>query len=239
METSKLISLKPPRNLKATIYSILVLILYVYTYSLMFKHSLESGSIPKYNDFDIFQILITTLWFLIIISIVWSYKIAKQTGRETSTWIIIGLFTGPIGLLIISLKDYKIKNHEILSTIKKTRLEYKQELEKTIKSENRQEYNREVEQKYNQLLITRTAEIITKEKVETLKELIDNGVIDKNTDLKEKERIIKFVELNKIEDSEIENWNPDWIENDNLCPACGNLLDMKSNNCLNCGLKIK
>ncbi len=51
------------------------------------------------------QTYMIILWILIIISIVWSYKIAKQTGREPALWIIIGFMSGPVGLLIISLKD--------------------------------------------------------------------------------------------------------------------------------------
>jgi hypothetical protein len=205
----------------------------------MFERSFKNRLVLFNNDIDIFQVLIITLWFLVIISVVWSYRIAKQTGREPVIWILVGLVAGPIGLLIISLKDYNIKNAELLNTIKKTRFEYKQELKETNNTEVSPEYLMELEQKYHHLLTERSVEIITKEKVVTLKELIDSGVIDKNTDLKEKERILRFVELNKIKDSEIENWNPEWIEDDNICPACGNLLETKLNNCLNCGLRIK
>ena len=239
MEINRLISLQPHRNLKAAIYSIVVLTLYVFVYLLMIERLFTSSSLPTYNDIDIFDVIIITLWFLIIISIVWTYKIAKQTGREPGLWIFIGFISGPIGLLIISLKDYKIKNTELLNAIKKTRLEYKQELKKTVNTKINPEYLIELEKKYHHLLSERSVEIITKEKVVSLKELIDNGIIDKNTDLKDKERIIGFVERNKIIDSEIENWNPEWIEDDDLCPACGSPLDKRSNTCLNCGLRIK
>jgi len=147
MGISGLISLKPHRNYKATIYALVVFALYVAVYSIMIKYSFKSSSIPTYNDIDIFQILVISLWLLIVVSIVWSYKIAKQTGREPAIWVMIGIFTGLIGLLII--------------------------------------------------------------------------------------------ELNKLKDTEIENWNPEWITNENICPACGTRIDKKSNNCLNCGLRIK
>jgi len=237
MEINKLISLKPHRNYKATVYSIAVLALYIFAYALMVKRTFKNNSIPTFDDFDIFEILVITLWFLIIISIVWSYRIAKQTGREPATWIVIGFFAGPIGLLILSLKDYKIKNDELLHAIKMTRQEYVKELRSNRNKDS--DFVTGLEQKYHQLLTERSAEIITKEKVETLKELVENGVIDPDTDLKEKERIIKFVELNKIKDSEIEKWNPEWIDDTSICPACGAKLDKESNNCLNCGLRIK
>ena len=102
METNKLISLRPHRNYKATIYSSAVLILYIITYVLMIKNFFNTGVIPTFNDIDIIQILAIALWMLIIISIVWSYKIAKHTGREPGLWIFLGFIIGPIALLVIS-----------------------------------------------------------------------------------------------------------------------------------------
>ena len=236
MEINKLISLKPHRNYKALIFSLVVLTLNVFLYILMIKQSVNKPG-QLLNNSKHFEILFLGFWFLTIISIVWSYKIAKQTGREPGIWVIIGLFAGAFGLLIISLKDYKIKNETLLKIIKKTRKEYQNELKK--KGNNNPEYKSELEQKYNQILIDRTAEVLTKEKMEIVKELVDRGVISKETDLKEKERVIKRIEQNKIQDKELLEWNPDWVENERLCPACGTTIDSNSDYCLNCGLKLK
>ena len=192
-----------------------------------------------FNESKYFEILFIILWFLTIVSIVWSYKIAKKTGHEPGTWIIIGLLIGPIGLLIISLKDYKIKNEELLEIIKKTRNEYQTELRKKRSNSKSTEYELKLEQRYNKILIERTVKILTKEKIEIIKELVDRGIINKETDLKEKERIIKLTEQNKFKENELSEWNPDWIDNENLCPACGTPIDSKSDYCLNCGLKLK
>lgn len=233
------IFLKPHRNYKAAIYSIIIIALFFILNAVMIQEFIERKSIPAFYEVDLTQVLFIFLWFLSLISIVWTYNISKKTGRESGMWIILGLMTGPLALLIISFKDYKIRNFELAYIIKKTRLEYNQALKQAMQVKNNPESLQDLEQKYTQLLKERAVEIITKEKLGTLKELIDNGVINKDTDLNEKERLIKIVELNKINDTDIEEWNPDWAENDDLCPACGNSLDIYSNTCLNCGLKIK
>ena len=89
------------------------------------------------------------------------------------------------------------------------------------------------------MLFRSAAEIMTKEKMEIVKELVDRGVISKETDLKEKERVIKLIEQNKIQDKELSEWNPNWVKNESLCPACGTPIDSNSDYCLNCGLKLK
>jgi hypothetical protein len=205
----------------------------------MIKSFYNAESIQKFNGIDIFQILAIALWVLYIISIVWSYKIAKRTGREPGLWIFLGFIIGPIALLIISLKDYNIDNPELERTIKKTRKEFKDELDKEKKNRLDTEIKDKLEEKYKKRLNERAVEIITKDKVGTLQNLVDNGVIDKNTDIKEKERLIKFIEQNKIKDTEVENWSPEWVDDESVCPACGSQLDKSSNNCLNCGLRIK
>lgn len=239
METNRLISLKAHKNYNATIYSSVVLILFIITYVLMIKNFINTDGISTFNDIDIIQILANALWVLIIISIVWSYKIAKQTGREPGLWIFLGFITGPIALLIISLKDYNIENPELETAIKITRKEFKDELNKEKRNNPDTEIKDKLEEKYNQRLNERAVDIITKDKVGTLQNLVDNGVIDKNTDIKEKERLIKFIEQNKFKDTEVENWSLEWVDDESVCPACGTPLDKSSNNCLNCGLRIK
>lgn len=239
METDKLISLKPHRNYKATLFSSVVLVLYIITYALMIKSNLRTGPIPTFNNIDPFFVLVIVLWVLIIISIIWAYRIAKKTGREPVLWVFLGIITGPIALLIISLKDYKVDNSELNEVVKKTRNEFKEELAQDRRNGLDTGHENRLEEKYDQLLNDRVADIITKNKVGILQGLVDNGIIDKNTDIKEKERLIRFMEHNKINDTEVEKWSPDWLDDENVCPACGAQLHKNSLNCLNCGLKIK
>ena len=220
-------------------FSSVVLVLYIITNALMIKSNLRTGAAPTFNNIDPFYMLVIVLWVLIIISIIWTYRIAKQTGREPGLWFFLGVFTGPIALLIISLKDYKVDNSELNEVVRKTRKEFKEASAQERRNGLDTGHENRLEEKYNQILNDRTADTITKNKVGILKGLVDNGIIDKNIDITEKERLIRFMEHNKTKDTEVENWSPDWLDDENICPACGAQLYINSNNCLNCGLKIK
>ncbi len=236
-----MISIIPYKNVNATIYSIIVLILIILVYVLTFN-SMQSDDFDL-SSFDFYNVLFTCIWILFILSIVWSYKIAKQTGRDPSLWIFIGIFIGPLALLILSLKDYYIKNPTLRDEIIRTRLEYKKELNnteeiKTVRQDNKS-LKRELLNKYQNILVERSAKILTQDKLDTLKELLDNGIINSKIDLTKKKRLIEIIEYNRLKDVDVVNWNPEWLDDESVCPACGTKLDKNSENCLNCGLKVK
>ncbi len=243
MINRELISIEPYRNLKATVYSLFVLILFVGLYVIMFNSIIIGNDIKTIQRETIFQAYMMIIWILIIGSIVWSYKIAKQTGREPALWIIIGFMAGSIGLLIISLKDYYIKDFKIKNIIITTRQEFKEKLKSelgTIQDKELKNKKRlEITQEFQKLLTEKCSKEFTYEKVEMLKELVDKGIIDKNTDLTEKARIIEKMDSFKMISSDEINWKKEWTDNESVCPACGTELEEKPEYCLNCGLKIK
>ncbi len=238
-----LISIKPYRNVEATIFSLFVLVLLLGVYIFTFWSFFNSGNIKTLQHEMFTPVFVVILWLLIIASIIWSYKVAKQTGREPALWIIIGLIAGSIGLLILSLKDYNIKNLKIKSIILTTRTEFKEKLNneldtvtnKDLKNKKRQE----ITQDFQRLLLERCSKEFTFVKVELLKEMVDKGILNKDTDLEDKARIIEKMESYKMTDSDRINWKHEWVENELICPACGTELDEESNNCLDCGLKVK
>lgn len=231
MELSNLINLKPYRNLSATFYALFILIflISIIMFEYYFNNLNRSTVVSLFNTFYII------LWILILLSIIWTYKIAKRTGRNSGLWVFLGLIFGPIPLLFISLMDYKIDNPMILNIIYQIRKDYKNEINNKSGFESAQA----IENKYNVILKEEVAKIFTIEKVSALKELIDIGVIDNNVDIKDKERIIGIIEHNKLNDSETINWTQEWNNNENLCPACGQQIDKESTFCLNCGLRVK
>jgi len=243
MINRELISIEPYRNLKATVYSLFVLILFIGLYIFLFRSITNVNDIRIIQRENIVQAYFIVLWLLIIVAIVWSYKVAKQTGREPALWIIIGLMAGPIGLLILSLKDYYIKDFKIKNIIITTRQEFKEKLkseldiiqDKEFKNRKRHEITKE----FQDLLVEKCSREFTYEKVEILKELVDKGIIDKNTDLTEKARILEKMDSFKMTSSDEIKWKKEWTDNESVCPACGTEMEEKSDYCLNCGLKIK
>ncbi len=243
MINKELISIVRYRNIKATIYGLFVLVLFIGVNIFMINSISNGNDIRNIQRENITQTYMIVLWILIIISIVWSYKIAKQTGREPVLWVVIGLMAGSIGLLIISLKDYYIKDIKIQNIIITTRQEFKEKLKRElgrIKDKELKKKKRfEITQEFQKLLVERCSKEITDEKVKVLKELVDKGIIDKNTDLTEKARIIEKMNSLKMTSSDEINWEKEWIENESVCPACGAELEENSDYCLDCGLKIK
>lgn len=243
MINRELISIEPYRNLKATVYSLFVLILFIGLYIFLFRSITNVNDIRIIQRENIVQAYFIVLWLLIIVAIVWSYKVAKQTGREPALWIIIGLMAGPIGLLILSLKDYYIKDFKIKNIIITTRQEFKEKLKSELdiihdkKFKNRKRL--EITKEFQDLLVEKCSREFTYEKVEILKELVDKGIIDKNTDLTEKARILEKMDSFKMTSSDEIKWKKEWTDNESVCPACGTEMEEKSDYCLNCGLKIK
>lgn len=233
-DITKLISLKPYRNYWATAFAIIILFSILFLYYI-FIRGVINNDLNKI--IELYGIVPSILSIALLIALIWSYRIAKQTGREPSVWIFIGIFLGPIGLLILSLKDYKINNLDLAEIVRKTRIEYKNELKESHNLNNG--LAQDLELKYSKILFDRTSQIITKEKLKVLKDFIDDGVIDDKIDVKEKERLINLIEKNKLIDSELENWSPEWAENEMICPACGYPVQDGSNICLGCGLRLK
>ncbi len=239
----ELISIKPYRNIKATVFSLFVLILYFGLHIIMFKHLFDGNDILTIQRDSFIQTYMGILWFLIIGSIIWSYKVANQTGREPALWIVIGFMAGPVGLLILSFKDYSIKDFRIKDIIQKTRIEFKthltKELSTIIEKEQKKRRGDHITQKYQELLYNRCSKIITAEKIDLIRDLADKGIIDPNIDIAEKARILEKIESHKLKGSDEIDWKTEWTENELLCPACGTEIEKTVNNCLNCGLRLK
>lgn len=237
------ISIQPYKNVKATIFSLAVLGLYIVLYVFVFISFSNHKKVIPFNTDSGIQYYFIIVWLFTIGSIVWSYKIAKQQDREPAIWILIGISIGSIGLLILSLKDYDIKDPKIKEIILRTRKEFKarlktelgQFLDKNLIKEKKIILTKE----YQNLLEIRCAAALSNEKIELLKEMINLGLVDQNTDLTDKARIIEKMETYKMTGSDEINWKKEWVENDTICAACGTEIDEKSSYCLNCGLKIK
>lgn len=239
----ELISIIPYRNIKATIFSLFVLVLYFGLHIIIFRNFFDGNNILTIQRDRFIQTYMIFLWFLIIGSIIWSYKVAKQTGREPVLWILIGFGAGPIGLLILSFKDYSIKDFKVKDLVLKTRIEYKTKLikELSIISEKEKKHKRkdDITQEYQVLLYNRCSKLITAEKIDLIKDLADKGIIDPNIDFDEKARLLEKIESYKSQGSDEIDWKVEWTENESLCPACGTEIEKELNNCINCGLKLK
>ncbi len=239
----ELISIKPYRNIKATVFSLFVLILYFGLHIIMFRYLFEEKDILTIQRDRFIQTYMGILWFLVIGSIIWSYKVAKQRGREPALWIVLGFMAGPVGLLILCFKDYYIKDFRIKDIIQKTRVEFKthltKELSTIIEKEEKKRRRAQITQEYQELLYNRCSKIFTAEKIDLIKDLADKGIIDPNIDIAEKARIIEKIESHQLKRSDEIEWKTEWTENESLCPACGTELEKTMNNCINCGLRIK
>lgn len=239
----ELISIIPYRNVKATTFSLFVLALYIGLHIIMFRYLFNGNDILTIQNDRFIQAYMIILWFLIIGSIIWSYKVAKQTGREPVLWILIGFIAGPIGLLILSFKDYSIKDFKVKDIVLKTRIEYKAKLikELSVISEKEKKHKRkdEITQEYQVLLNNWCSKVITAEKIDLLEDLAEKGIIDPNIDIAEKARLLEKIESYKLKGSEKIDWKVEWTENESLCPACGTEIEKALNNCFNCGLKLK
>lgn len=239
----ELISIIPHRNIKAAIFSLFVLILYFGLHIIMFRNLFNGNDILTIQRDSFIKTFMIILWFLIIGSIIWSYKVAKQTGREPALWILIGFLAGPIGLLILSFKDYLILDFNIKDIVLKTRIEYKtklvNELNELSDKDKRLKRKDEITKEYQVLLHNRCSKVITAEKLDLIKDLADKGIIDPNIDITEKARLLEKIESYKLEGSDEIDWKVEWTKNASLCPACGTEIESKLNYCFNCGLKLK
>lgn len=228
MDDIKLVSLYPYRNYPAMIYAIITFILYIAFFAYM---------INSENKFDnAYSTLAGSLSILFIVGVIWIYKIAKITGQQAVPLVIVGTAIPYLVLFILSLKDYNIKDEKLKKVVNNTRSEFIREIEI---ARNQGYSGIHVKEKYEKIIKERSIEVITKSKLEVVKQLIDDGIIDRSIDLKRKEDLIKEMELNKLSNSDVSDWQESWNDDETLCPACGVNIVPDINNCINCGLKLK
>jgi hypothetical protein len=243
MKNKDLISILPYRNIPAAVYSLVLLAMLIGLYIFVFTSFLNGAGIIELQKETFIKTSVIVLWVSIIGAIIWSYKIARRTGREPVLWVFIGWMFGPIGLLILSFKDYYLGDPDLKRIVMETRQEYKSKL----KVELRTIYDKalvkqrkiKLTNEYQGILHKRCAKELTAEKIEVLKELVGRGIIDKDIDIEAKARVIAKAEAYNMDGSDQIDWKKEWIEDESRCPACGTEIDEAANHCLNCGLKIK
>lgn len=239
MEEYKSISLIPYKNWYARIFALFGIFVFVSSMIFMFQELKDNHSPHYFDQFSNTSFLLIAGNIVVYISIYWSYKLAKKTNRDITLWILLSIFIGPIAFLILSFKDHYIENPELAEIVIQTRKEFNSEIQNIKKEIDKEMKISDLTSKYEKILKERASKVITKKKIETIKELVDIGILDKDIDLIQKEHIILETEQYKTLDKDLENWDSNWQEDETKCPACGVSLNPQSNNCLNCGLKVK
>ena len=218
------------RNYYALFYGIFsIIILFVFFYYIF-----NSITEHRNSNFEFFNKTFSIIYPILLISItIWTVLIARRKNQLPVLWLFISFYIGPIALIIISLLDYRIKDKLIKKIVFDTRIDFLQK----VKYSN---FNKsELINEYEKIIIDKIKIELTNNKLETIKELIDQGVINPELDLSEKKEQIESYISNEYSEEESINWNPNWLEQENICPACGKELRPEQLVCIKCGLKVK
>jgi hypothetical protein len=188
------------------------------------------------NDSDISIITGTSIFniLLVLVSAVWSYKIAKRKGHFAGIWFFIGLYTGPVGLFVISNMYYHTDVPQVKKIIESTKQELIQKIKENIKNKELliNEYMGILKIRLNDELVN------TYEKAGKVKEMIDENVVNQYINSSKKIELLNLLKSDISKDEQI-NWNPAWLEQENICPACGKELDNEMKICSECGLRLE
>lgn len=162
---------------------------------------------------------------------VWVYKISKRKNQFDVSFLFLTLCMGPLFLLIVSNLDYCFKHRDIKRIVKKYREEFQEKSEQVSgdKSALILEYLKKIE---DRLMQERIAEY---EKLSTISAATNIPQLNKyiNQKINSINALIGESPINEKPD-----WNPEWNESDEVCPACGARLKESDKFCAGCGLKV-
>ncbi|MBK8874770.1 MAG: hypothetical protein IPN13_12955 [Bacteroidetes bacterium] len=132
--------LLPYRNYIAFIIGAISFVVFIYT-----QYTLISN-FPKLNMTDSRELVIICQ-ILMLSCAIWASQIAKLNNHGALLWFFISLFIGPLGLIIMSIRDRKIKDPRINSLVLNFRNEFKSKLK--LAPESKESIVNELQSKLN------------------------------------------------------------------------------------------